>query len=259
VLIAGIVCLLVAGALGFFAWRQHERLRRMQSTETLTCAAIAERRAAAVEAGGPGSFRLVCEVSGVAAPGEGGALRGPESGSETVWHRVTLSEHCWDTDVDADGDKRRERKVRLLESEASDASFALDDGTGTILVATAAADVDEPSKTSDRFTEERTDVEDASGVAGAMQTVQRWTSSTIGFEYVEWAIRPGQRLFVVGEATDAGGRLEMAKPADGRLLISTRTEEQLQRSAGRWSRGLGIAAAALAVIGLGLAIAGLVV
>lgn len=258
-LIAGIVCLLVAGALGFFAWRQHERLRRMQSTETLTCAAIAERRAAAVEAGGPGSFRLVCEVSGVAAPGEGGALRGPESGSETVWHRVTLSEHCWDTDVDADGDKRRERKVRLLESEASDASFALDDGTGTILVATAAADVDEPSKTSDRFTEERTDVEDASGVAGAMQTVQRWTSSTIGFEYVEWAIRPGERLFVVGEATDAGGRLEMAKPADGRLLISTRSEEQLQRSAGRWSRGLGIAAAALAVIGLGLAIAGLVV
>ena len=132
-LIAGIICLLVAGALAFLAWRQHERLRRMQSTETLTCAAIAERQRAAVQAGGPGSFRLVCEVSGVAAPGEGGALRGPESGSETVWHRVTLSEHYWDTDVDADGDKRRERKVRLLESEGSDASFALHDGTGTIL------------------------------------------------------------------------------------------------------------------------------
>ena len=52
-------------------------------------------------------------------------------------------------------------------------------------------------------------------------------NGTLGFEYQEWVLRPGARLYVHGEVSDASGRVAFAKPSQGRYMISTRSEEQI--------------------------------
>ena len=72
-------------------------------------------------------------------------------------------------------------------------------------------------------------------------------SGTLGFRYHEWIIRPGARLWVHGEVSDATGRLAFAKPSKGRYIISTRSEEQIVGAA---RRNAGIAHSAAAVAGI---------
>ena len=258
-LVVGIICLLGAAGLAFLARSQARRLRQMRETDTLTCGAIADLHRAAVQEGGPGSFAHSCEIVGVAAPGEGGPLRAPESGEEAVWHRVTVTEHYWDWQRDSDGDRRRVRRRRELTDQRSDASFTVDDGTGRMLVAPEGAAIDHAPKTFDRFVEDRQEAEAGAGalaqIAGA---ISRWTDDTIGFQREEWSIRPGARLYVIGEVSDRGGRLELAKGGEGRFVVSTRSEAQLQTSAKRWSGGLAIAAGVLALAGVVLVVLGLV-
>ena len=257
-LVAGVVCLLIAAGLALVARSQAARLRQMSETETLTCGGIADLQKTAVEKGGPGRFARTCEVVGAAAVGEGGALRAPESGQEAVWHRVTVTEHYWDWDRDSDGDRRRVRRRREVADHSSTAAFAVDDGTGRIFVSPENADVDDPPKTSERFVQERGGAEVGEGaIAEVVEAISRWSDDTIGFEHTEWSIAPGTRLYVIGEVSDRAGRLELDKPEGGRFIVSTRTEEELKGSARRWSRVWAIAAGVLGVVGMALIVAGL--
>ena len=83
-------------------------------------------------------------------------------------------------------------------------------------------------------------------------------SRSIGFKREEWVVRPGTRLYTLGEISDRGGRLQIGKPIDGgRLIISSRSEQELQAAAARRSKIATIGGAVAAVAGVALLIAGL--
>jgi E3 Ubiquitin ligase len=95
-------------------------------------------------------------------------------------------------------------------------------------------------------------------LASVAEAFANWNDDTIGIQREEWSLRPGQRLFVHGEVNKAG-RLEFGK-ADGHpYLISTRTEEEMRKSAQRWGKVWAYAALAAIVIGVGLTVAGAIV
>lgn len=83
-------------------------------------------------------------------------------------------------------------------------------------------------------------------------------NNTIGFVHQEWVIRPGARLYVRGEASDATGRLAFAKPEHGDYMISTRSEEQIVAQARSRAKVATTVAQVAGILGTTLALAGLV-
>jgi E3 Ubiquitin ligase len=253
----GLICIAVAVGVLFIARSQNRRDRHMGTAETLTAAEIADLQKTAAEAVGPGSFAKVCEVVGAAHPGEGGALDAPESGQPAVWHRVKVTEHYYDWERDSDGDRRRVRRERELTSSESEADFQIQDATGTVFVTVKGADIDEPPKTFDRFEKEKPTDLGSGMLASVAEAFSNWNDDTIGIQREEWSLRPGQRLYVIGEVSDKAGRIEFGKPEEGAYLVSTRTEAELRKSAQTWAKVWAIATLVLFVAGVGLTIAGI--
>ena len=230
----------------------------MLLTETLTCAELGELSAAAAEAVGPGSFSQACEVVGVAAAGDQGVLTAPESGREVVWHRSEAIEHYWDTERDSDGDKRQVERTRVVASHVSGRRSWSATPTGEIVVEVSGADVDNAPVLADSYERDLSKVEIGSGLMANIAEAFLQKDKTIGIERKEWGIAPGQRLYVLAEASDRGGRLAMMKPAEGRFVISTRTEDELRASKRGFVNVARVLAIVLAAVGVVLIVLGLV-
>jgi hypothetical protein len=257
-LIGGAICLVLA-AVAFFVYRsQQKSLNTMLLTETLTCGELGELSRAAAEAVGAGSFSHACEVVGVAAPGDQGLLRAPESGREVVWHRSEAIEHYWDTERDSDGDTRRVERTRVVASHVSQAPFIVRDQTGEIVVEVAGADVDNAPVIANSYERDMSKVEIGSGLLANIAEAFLQKDTTIGIERKEWGIAPGQRLYVLAEASDRSGRLAMMKPAEGKFMISTRTEEELRTSKRGFANVARVLAIVFGVAGVVLLVLGLV-
>jgi hypothetical protein len=244
VIVFGLVVLALAGvALAHFI-RQRRKLRATQTAETLSCDDLGElARAVRDEVEGVG-FARVCEVVGEAVPHESGVLTAIESRHPCVWHRAVLTEHYWDWERDSDGDRHRRRKKRQIHAQASETTFLVDDDTGTIAIDPRAADVDGAEKVVDRMDE---NIQTGSQLMWLAEAIFTAGDRTIGVQHEEWIVRPGTRLYVLGEARDAGnGRLEMRKPAEGDMILSTRSEQEFAAATAKSAR-LGL----LAAIGLG--------
>ncbi len=68
-------------------------------------------------------------------------------------------------------------------------------------------------------------------------------SDTIGYEYEEWVLAVGTRMFVHGDATDASGELTIVEPeGKAKLVISTHSETELLEDAASAAHRLQIAA-----------------
>jgi E3 Ubiquitin ligase len=254
--IGGAVCL-VLGAVAFFVWRsQQKSLNAMLLTDTLTCGELGELSRAAADAVGAGSFSQACEVVGVAAPGDQGVLTAPESGREVVWHRSEAIEHYWETERDSDGDERRVERTRVVASHVSQAPFVVRDATGEIVVEVAGADVDNAPVIANTYERDLSKVEIGSGLLANIAEAFLQKDKTIGIERKEWGIAPGQRLYVLAEASDRGGRLAMVKPAEGKFMISTRTEEELRASKRGFANVARVLAIAFGALGAALVAAG---
>ena len=256
-LIAGLICLALAGVALYLYLDQRKKLRAATRTETLQCGQLSELSQAAAEAVGAGSFSHACELVGPAVAPEQGPMTAPESKQACVWHRTKLTEHYWDWERDSDGDRRRVRRTREIHSHTSESSFFVDDGTGRVAIDPKGADIDGEDKVVDRMEEDRGRMSSMSGLVGIAQSIFQAGDNTIGIEHEEWIIRPGARLYVLGEASDRSGQLELAKPDDGPMVISTRSEEEYvasTRSFMKWSLVgaivLGIAAPVLIVLGI---------
>ena len=252
--IVGIVAL-VAAAVGLFVWRSQGRsMRQMTSAETLSCGDLDVLVKAASDVVGAGSFSQQCEVVGVAAAGEHGLLKAPDSGRDVVWHRTLVTEHYWDETTESDGSKRRVDKTRVMSEHRSEDQFLVQDDTGTIVVDPREADVDSAPKLVERIDRDSNHLELGSGtlanLAEGMISSAR-SDRTTGIEHEEWGIPAGQRLYVLAEASDRGGRLAMVSPDDGGgFTISARTEAEMQQSA-RTARNIALGiSVALGVTGV---------
>jgi hypothetical protein len=255
----GLVLVAVAVGLLFVARSQNKKDRQLAVVETLTAAELVELQKTAAEAVGEGSFAQMVEVVGAAAPGDAGLLTAPESGKEAVWHRTTITEHYYDYERDSDGDRRRVQKTRTLSSSSSSESFSIQDKTGAVVVTIDDADIDEAPKTFDRM-EKSVPKDMGSGViASVAEAFSNWNDDTIGIQREEWSLRPGQRLFVHGEVSDKAGRLEFGKSDGHPYMISTRTEEEMRKSAQKWGKIWAWGALGCGILGVLLTIAGAIV
>lgn len=244
----------VLGALGFLAQRKRKAL---VTTETLTVSDLRQLRDAAVGAAGPGSFRYRCEVVGRARPPRAGPLKAELSGVECVWHRHVVTHKYWDVDRDSKGRRRRRRASEKVADHTSERGFGLRDDTGALAIDPKGAEVDHAEKVHERF-------EEGSGSAGTSIELGGFSinlgggSRTIGYQYEEWAVRPDQQLFVLGDVVDQGERLVMVKPTEGPYVVSTRSEEQVLQSETQKRTWFSVCAGVAAVAGVALLVASLV-
>lgn len=261
----GVLLLLVGGGALWYASSQRKKRGELAAAETFGCRDLASLHEATASETGPGQFAHVCEVVGAAQPANGEPDKAPLSGQPAVWHRSKVTHKYWETrrERDPDGSGYRTRRVersRVMSDEKSTQPFAIDDGTGRVLVDPNDAELDRVEQTVNQF-EQDTSGQSGGSVSAFGFTVQLGSGSgSLGFQREEWVIRPGARLYVLGEASDRSGQLRMGKPTGGgRFLISTRSEEEIAAASEKGARIGTIVGGVSLAVGAALVIAGLVV
>lgn len=242
--------LIALGVAGYFA--AHGRRKRhhaMIAAETLPIAELEDHRRTLTDLGTTGGFRKVCEVVGAAHPHPDGPLHAPQSGVECVWYRQTVVHKISESYRDSDGDwHRRERSDTVLD-DTSRQGYALVDESGIIGVDPNGVAPDRPEKIHERF-------EPGDGGGRFWQR----GSESLGMTYTEWVIRPGQRLYILGEVHDRIGPLVIGKPESSSdpFIVSTRSEQELRDDAAGSQRWFAWGGSALAVLGAVLVVIDLV-
>jgi hypothetical protein len=230
-------------------------------TETSTAAALAELAASVAKEIGAGSFSQRCEVKGTAVALE--PLSADFSGTSAVWYECTVTreweEDYIETDKDGNSQSRTRRGSETVSSVKREPPFAVEDATGRTRVNPVGASI-EPEKTWSSF-------EQGSGGGGGFRVgsfvfdalaFSTGGRRTLGYRFEERCIPAGRVVYVLGEASDEGGALSVRKPAKGRFLVSTRSEEAILAGAKKGASGFRIAAAVLAVVAVATLIAGFV-
>ncbi|NPC98125.1 GIDE domain-containing protein [Nocardioides sp. zg-DK7169] len=254
-LIAAAVAALVAVGLGYLARAARADRQRLRATETSTTATLTALAGAASDAAGSRSYAERVELSGVAAPGPQGLLTSEISGTPCVWHHHKVSRRYQRRRRDSDGNHRSETRTEVVTENRSREPFVLRDEHGEILVVPETA-VDRPRKVRSEFRPEK----GRNGLSidiGSLSLNLPSGDDTLGYEYEEWVLTPGTPLFVQGEATDRSGRLEVRDSLVAPLVVSTRTEEELQAAHTRRTllcAGGSALAAAVALVTLALAV-----
>lgn len=241
---------LAAGVVAFLlAQRTRRDIHAMIGAETLPVAELVDLHRTAVEVAGPGGFRRVCEVVGVAQAGPHGPLKAELSGTTCVWHRHTVQRRYKHVSHDSQGRRRTSQRTETVAELTSEQPFTVADGTGGVLVCPDGTEPDGAEKVISRF--ERNSKRPGPTIFG-IQLPGFDRDETIGYEYTEWVVRGGARLYVHGEASDRSGELAFGKPERGLFLISTRTEDEIKASNVRKQKLLAFGGLGAALLGITL-------
>ncbi|GAA1244638.1 hypothetical protein GCM10009676_33110 [Prauserella halophila] len=246
----------MAGVAAFF-FMQHTKkeLHAMIGTETLSIPELEAERTVSDELGAKGSFRKATEVVGAAHPRPEGVLTSELGKHECVWYRYTVEREYEHVEY-RDGDRRTSRRTEKMTDHASNAGFAVIDEAGrTIGVDPSGERLDSPEQVVDRF-EPAESGRDSVELFGIKLPSFGGGNRTIGYKYKEWIVRPGQRLYILGEVHDRIGPLVIGRPSeDGYFIVSTRSEGELRRSRETRHKFLALGTVAGVVIGTGLVVA----
>ncbi|MBK1789357.1 E3 ubiquitin ligase family protein [Prauserella cavernicola] len=253
--------LVVAAVAGFF-WMRHTKseLHAMIGTETLSIPELERLRGISDELGAKGGFRKTAEVVGAAHARPEGLLTSELSKTECVWYRFQV-ERQYETVEYRDGKRYRTKRTEQVASHTSWEGYAVVDQEGrTLGVDPNGTKPDAVEQTVNRFEPYR-------GNGGSVevfgfklpQFVLGSGSTTIGYQYKEWVIRPGRRLYILGEVHDKIGPLVISKPENGgHYLVSTRTEQELRDDRVQRHKFLSIGVIAGTLIGIVLVVADIV-
>ncbi|WP_216210360.1 E3 ubiquitin ligase family protein [Amycolatopsis aidingensis] len=255
------VLLIGAAVAGFFFMRHTKsELHAMIGTETLTIPQLEDLRKVSDELGATGGFRRTAEVVGAAHPRPEGLLTAEISKTECVWYRYRIDRQYEHVEY-RDGKRHRSKRTEKVAEHTSHEGYALIDDAGrTIGVDPGGTAPDGTEQTVHRF-------EPHHGGSGPVEVfgfrlpdfVAGGNGSTIGFDYKEWVIRPGRRLYVLGEVHDRIGPLVIGKPqGGGHFIISTRTEDELREDRVTRHRFLAVGVIIATLAGLALIVADLI-
>ena len=213
--VGGGVCVLVA-VIGFFVMGAARRKQAdIVGTETYTAAEIADTYKTSKEEGLDGSFSFPCELKGTVAAE--GYLTAPLSGKRGVWYRSLVERQRQVTELVADAQGRRQRRVSQVWETVSDETDAVDfyvvDGSGRTKVAVRGAEIIGAPIVHDRFEPE----------------VGLGDNRVLGYRKQEWLIPEGANIYALGVVTDAGGELAMRKSGADRFIVSLKSEQELVR------------------------------
>ncbi|GAA1849851.1 hypothetical protein GCM10009836_32030 [Pseudonocardia ailaonensis] len=262
-LVFGIILLLAGAGCVFAATRRQRTAHAMMAAETLSVPELLEQREISASLGA--EFRKVCEVVGEAVPAPVGMLRSELAGVDCVWfeHRVQRRYKHYDHDSsagDGEGGTRVTTRTETVSTQTSPHGWALLRDGHTIGVDHGGRRPDGVEQVADRFepANEMHGAFAAMSVLGALSGSDR--DETIGYQHTEWVLRPGTRMYVLGEVDDRDGPLVVRPPRDAKVpfVLSTRSEEELTSSARRGQQIWARIGAALAVAGIALAVVALV-
>jgi len=258
--VLGIVLLVIAALLLFAGLRSKKRLQTLTGTGTSTCGDLLKVYKDVAADLGSNSLSQLVEVKGKAVA-VGAPLRSPLGDTECVWYRSVVRENYREYEWTGTGDnrtRRLENKSRELSDEKSPQPFGLDDGTGIVTIDAVNADIDSPIHGIDRTVQEEGDWVRRFGLTINFGLLSLGGGEgTTGYHHEEWFIPAGQDLFVQGQARGDGTAVKITKPDGGKLVVSTRSEESLVKSATRGAIGFQIGAAIAGLAGIVFLIVGL--
>ena len=209
---------------------------------------------------GAGSFAEVAEVKGTVrcdAP-----LTSELANAQCVYYSMHVTreyeETYWDTDSKGNRVQKHRRGSETVSQNTRSCPFDVEDATGKVAVDPSGASLT-GEKVYDKF---------EPGEPGSPAvSIGRWRFDlssvrlgagrrTLGYKYEETIIPVGRPIYVLGEASDAGGKLAVRKPTKKgtSFIVSMKSEEELTRSAEGSNKGLTIGAAIAAAAGVVVAV-----
>ncbi|ASO22296.1 hypothetical protein FHR81_004352 [Actinoalloteichus hoggarensis] len=257
----GIGLLLVAVIAFFGMSHARSELHAMIAAETLPVSELKMLRKASDDVGGQGSFRKECEVVGAAEPLPTGSLKSELTGTECVWFRYRIEREYEHVTV-RDNRRHVSKRTEQLVDHSSEQGYAIRDDAGElILVEPNGLKPDQPEQVLKSYEPARGGVAEGGGGLGSalvrlVGSRMAGSGGTIGHRYTEWVVRPGQRLYVLGEVNDRRGELSIARPEKGHFIISTRSEEELRAARTTTHKIMRIGIFAAVPLGIILIIAG---
>lgn len=230
--IAAVIALGFGGLSLVKARKARSTVGELLGVETSTTAYVRQMHEAAVGAAGVGAYRERIELEGTVAPGPGGPLSSEISTTECVWHRHKVTRHYEEVRRDNEGRRRTSKRKDKMVDTSTREPFILRDETGEIAVVPVNG-IRHARKSVSEFREadrrnDSTDIRFGSFSLSLPRGNQG--GGTLGYQYDEWVLAPGTRVFVSGDVVDRNGHLEVRAPEGGRLLISTRSEDELLAS-----------------------------
>jgi hypothetical protein len=243
VLAVGAVTLLVIGGV------QRSKARYLRSAEVTKAGDLAVSSRDVAGEIGSGSFSRLCAVTGTvecASP-----LTSELGAAACVYYRSIVTREYEETIEERESGGRRSARTRrgseVVSRNERSCPFILRDETGSVEVDPSGAKLG-GEKIVSRF--EPAGV--GSLVVGSLKLdlgalVGLGGRRTVGYRIEEWAIPLGKRLYVVGEASDAGGSLRLRRPADKRkrFIVSIKDRESLLQAARGVSLGMATGGAIL--------------
>lgn len=233
-IVIGLVLLVAAAALLYFANRSKQRMEALTAAPTVPVKDLASVGNAVVEVVGT-------------ATSVGPQLTSPVGQRPCAWFELTVHEIVEERDTNAQGHTTTRRSERLKSRDTSPNPIGIDDGTGVAAVDLAALDIDQPVLSVDRRIDD-----DDNLIEDLLNSL---VSDVDGLRQRERIIPVGQRVFAIGAATVGPEGARLAKPSEkGQpFMLSTRDEAQIRRSAAssaRWMTIGGIVAAVAGVVAL---------
>ena len=242
-LIFGVLMWVAAGVLIYFRRQQLRKTDLLRQVETSTASRVSRLD--------PGTL---VEVKGTLRCGS--PLKSEMTEQVCAYYLSQVireyRERGYDDDDDVHPDRRRSE---VMASNERFAPFAVEDEWGAVGVRGEGAEVD-ALETMNRF--ER-DPGEGGITLGGVKIDLGSGERTLGYRYVESVLRVDEPVYVLGVVQEDGQIGSPAEPErDKRLLISYRSEEQLERKYRKSARWLGLIALGLFLFGtifLGIGVA----
>jgi hypothetical protein len=235
--VIGAVLIAVGIGLVIFYKMQGDKLFLLKVTETSKVSDIVQEEKDVTDGmGEKGSFAKFTEVKGKAVCQN--PLASELANAKCVYYSMSITrkweEEYWDTDSEGHRQRRTRQGSDTVASNVRHVPFFVKDDTGEIKVNPEGAEF-VAEKVYSNF--QPGDISGGSISIGSFRLSLSGLNlgsgrRTLGYNYEEIAIPVDSDLYILGEAADAGGLLQIRKPTEKgkKFMISTKSEEELQRS-----------------------------
>ncbi len=236
-LIAGIVAAVIGAILLIVRTGQVKKGALIAGTETSRVGELQETAKGVAQEIGAGSFNQFVEIKGTIVCDT--PLTSELAKLPCVHYSMTVTreweETYWDKDSEGRSVQRTRRGSDIVASNSRSTVFYVDDGSGRIRVNPEGAELIkekafsqfQPGEAQGSTLRIGSLTFNIGNIALSLGGGRR----TLGYRYEEHIIPVGKPVYILGEASDAGGELTLIKPAEKgkKFLISVKSEEELMK------------------------------
>jgi len=259
-LVIGVVLLAAGGGLLLGSMLARKKLAVLAGVDRRKAGELQEvAKSVGGEIGG-GSFREMVELVGEITCAE--PLESPLGKRACVAYRTSVSREYEEEYEETSSNGNRERRTRrgseVVSSNEEEREFFLKDESGQVAVVPAGATFEPLVESVSRF--EPAPAGGGSSISfGGFSFALGTTAGrrTLGFRYEERIMPVAVRVTIVGQVSDADGRLAVRKGGE-QFIVTTRTKEEMVAAVKKRAALLLYCGVGGLVAGAGLAIAGLV-